>query len=132
MPQQHERELFPSEHFVSDIDYSEARNVLDLTTSKQKQLRRQRSQALYTQLLLKRTYAHVCDLLDSDCTIRKCSPLSSVDTNKRRLYADDDDSDELKSVSKKLKDSRAPSYDLAHDLLQYLSELNAVKVTARY
>ena len=131
MPQQHERELFPSEHFVSDIDYSEARNVLDLTTSKQKQLRRQRSQALYTQLLLKRTYAHVCDLLDSDCTIRKCSPLSPVDTNKRRLPSDDDEH-ELKSVSKKLKDSRAPSYDLARDLLQFLSELNAVKVTARY
>ena len=98
----------------------------------QQQLRRQRSQALYTQLLLKRTYAHVCDLLDSDCTIRKCSPLSTVDTNKRRLPSSDDDEHELKPVSKKLKDSRGPSYDLARDLLQFLSELNAVKVTARY
>ncbi|CAF0972059.1 unnamed protein product [Didymodactylos carnosus] len=52
---------------VSHIDYSEALNILDLTTSKQKRLRRQRQNVLRTHLLLKRTYTLVCDILDSDC-----------------------------------------------------------------
>ena len=134
MPQQNERvSLGHASDFVSDIDYSEAQTVLDLTSRKQKQLRRQRSPALYTQLLLKRTYIHVCDLLDSDCcssSQRKTLPLSTIDTNKRKLSSTTTTIDE-KSVSKKTKISS----DLAHDnedILQFLRELNAVKVAARY
>ncbi|CAF4922735.1 unnamed protein product, partial [Rotaria socialis] len=58
MPQQNEHLSFKSDAIVSDIDYSEARTILDLTITKQKELRRQRSQTLHTQLLLKRTYLH--------------------------------------------------------------------------
>jgi hypothetical protein len=132
MPQNNGRSSFgASEQFVSDFDYSEARTILDLTINKQKRLRRQRSQALYTQILLKRTYVHVCDLLDSDCSPRKQMPLSLIDTNKRRTPFDDDES---KSVSKKSKTSIEHSTDLANDndILQFLLELNAVKVMPRY
>ena len=125
MPQHNERVTYA----VSDIDYSEARTVLDLTTGKQKQLRRQRAQALYTQLLLKRTYAHVCNLLDSESSPRKALPLSTVDTNKRKVSAsisDDEDHPVQKTGSKRSKSS------LDHSVLQFLLELNAVKVTPRY
>jgi len=124
MPQQTERLSFISDDFVSDIDYSEARNVLDLTTLKQKQLRRQRAQSLHTQLLLKRTYTHVCQLLDSDCSIKtKSLPLSTVDTNKRKLSSDNH---ELSTVNKKSKCL------MNIDVLQFLRELNSVKVIPRY
>ncbi|CAF0946471.1 unnamed protein product [Rotaria sordida] len=120
MPQQNEHLSFTSDEFVFDMDYSEARNILDLTTTKQKQLRRQRSQTLYTQLLLKRTYVHVCELLNSDCLIEKPTPLSIVDTNKRKLSSDHHD---VSSKSKKCKNS------IDNDILQFLRELNSVKVT---
>jgi hypothetical protein len=124
MPQQNDYLLFTSNDFVSDIDYSEARNILDLTTIKQKQLRRQRTQPLCTQLLLKRTYVHVCQLLDSDCSIKiKPLPLSTVDTNKRKLSSDDH---ELSTVNKKSKCL------MNNDVLQFLLELNSVKVIPRY
>jgi len=120
MPQQNDYLLFTSDDFVSDIDYSEARNILDLTTIKQKQLRRQRSQPLSTQLLLKRTYAHVCQLLDSDCSIKtKPLPLSTVDTNKRKLSSNDH---EIPTINKKSKCL------MNNDVLHFLRELNSVKV----
>ena len=133
MPQRNERSMLSSDDYtVSDIDYSEARTILDLTTNKQKQLRRNRGHALYKQLLLKRTYANVCDLLDSDCSTQKSMPLSTIDTNKRKFVSNDDDS--RKSVSKKTKLSTEHSTDLAHDkdILQFLLELNSTRVTARY
>ncbi|CAF1405336.1 unnamed protein product [Adineta ricciae] len=120
MPQQTENLSFTVGDFVSDIDYSEARHVLDLTTSKQKELRRQRSQTLFTQLLLKRTYTRVCELLDSECTVQKSSPLSIIDTNKRKLSSDDHQVPSLSAKKSK------PSVDA--DVLQFLRELNAVKV----
>jgi hypothetical protein len=123
MPQQTEHLSFISDDFVSDIDYSEARNVLDLTTLKQKQLRRQRAQSLHTQLLLKRTYTHVCQLLDSDCSIKKSLPLSTIDTNKRKFSSNDH---EVPSMNKKSK------HFMDNDILQFLRELNAVKVIPRY
>ena len=123
MPQQNEHLSFTPDDFVSDIDYSEARNVLDLTTLKQKQLRRQRVHSLHTQLLLKRTYTHVCELLDSDCIIKKSLPLSTIDTNKRKLSSDDH---EVPLTNKKLKSF------MDNDILLFLRELNAVKVMPRY
>lgn len=133
MPQNNERSSnSPMDYFVSDIDYSEAQTILDLTMSKQKQLRRQRSNLLYKQLLLKRTYANVCDLLDSDCSTRKSMPLSAIDTNKRKMTFDESNKDRI--VSKKAKTSPDTSIDLAHDndILQFLLELNSVKVAPRY
>lgn len=124
MPQQKERLSFTSNEFVSDIDYSEARNILDLTTTKQKQLRRQRSQSLYTQLLLKRTYIHVCELLDSDCLVKKPSPLSTIDTNKRKLSSNDHEVPS--SINKKSKSL------MDNDVLQFLREINSVKALPRY
>ncbi|CAF1269952.1 unnamed protein product [Adineta steineri] len=123
MPQQTERLSFIADDCVSDIDYSEARNILDLTTIKQKQLRRQRSQSLYTQLLLKRTYTHVCQLLDSDCTVKKSLPLAIIDTNKRKLSSDDHQVPTMNKKSKTCADN---------DILQFLQELNAVKILPRY
>ncbi len=145
MPQQ---VSFSTDSFVSGIDYSEAWNVLELTTSKQKQLRReqrQRPQELRTQLLLKRTYNLVCELLNSDCcpssssssrgeipTSSSCSslPLSTVDTNKRKSSPSDDNDRPLKK-SKSLMDK---CFDITNDndILQFLLELNAVKVAPRY
>jgi len=125
MPQQNDCLLFTPNDFVSDIDYSEARHILDLTALKQKQLRRQRSQPLSTQLLLKRTYTHVCQLLDSDCSIKtKPLPLSTVDTNKRKLSSDDHEIPV--AINKKIKCL------MNNDLLQFLRELNSVKVISRY
>jgi hypothetical protein len=123
MPQQNEHLSFTSDDFVSDIDYSEARNILDITTTKQKQLRRQRSQRLYPQLLLKRTYTHVCDILDSDCLVKKPVPLSTIDTIKRKLSSDDHEVPSQNKKSKNLMDK---------DILQFLRELNSVKVLPRY
>lgn len=135
MPQHNERFQFRQENqCVSEIDYSEAQTVLDLTTTKQKQMRRKRGQALYTQLLLKRTYVHICNLLDSDCSSSSSSvsekplPLSTIDTNKRKISSNNQNE---QSVSKKTKISS----DLVHideELRQFLRELNAVKVTPRY
>ncbi len=123
MPQQNDYLSFPSGDFVSDIDYSEARHILDLATTKQKQLRQRRSQTLCTQLLLKRTYVHVCQLLDSDCAIKKPLPLSTIDTNKRKISSDDH---ELPTITKKSKTL------MDENILQFLRELNTVKVTPRY
>lgn len=123
MPQQNDYLSFPSGDFVSDIDYSEARHILDLATTKQKQLRQRRSQTLCTQLLLKRTYVHVCQLLDSDCAIKKPLPLSTIDTNKRKISSDDHEIPTITKKSKTLMDE---------DILQFLRELNTVKVTPRY
>ncbi len=98
MPQQNEYLSYSSNPFVSHIDYSEVQDILELTTTKQKQLRRQRSQVLYKQVLLKRTYTLICDLLDSDCSSSSSSnqidlypstPLSRIDTNKRKFSSDD-------------------------------------------
>ena len=139
MPQQNESLSFSSSVFVSHIDYSEAQTILDLTTTKQKQLRRQRSQVLHKQVLLNRTYALVCELLDSDCSYsshqvseRSFPPLSSVDTNKRKVPADDTDGSE--SVAKKPKSLMDKCYDITNDndVLQFLRELNSVKLTSRY
>ncbi|UJR08952.1 hypothetical protein I4U23_013204 [Adineta vaga] len=127
MPQQTENLSFTVDDFVSDIDYSEARQLLDLTIVKQKELRRQRSQALFTQLLLKRTYKRVCELLDSECTVKKSSPLSTIDTNKRKLSSDDH---EVPSSSTTTTKKSKASVDA--DILQFLRELNAVKVLPRY
>jgi len=138
MPQQNECLSFSSNLFVSHIDYSEAQNILELTTTKQKQLRRQRSQFLYKQVLLKQTYTLVCELLDSDCSyspnqIQKCqiSPLSTIDTNKRKLSSDDH---EIGPIIKKSKSLMDKCYDITNDndVLQFLRELNSVKITARY
>ncbi|CAF3985940.1 unnamed protein product, partial [Rotaria sp. Silwood1] len=136
MPQQNECYTFSSNSIVSHIDYSEAQNILELTTTKQKQLRRQRSQVLYKQVLLKRTYTLVCDLLDSDCSYSsnqtyKCpsSPLSIIDTNKRKLTSVDD---EIEPVIKKSKSLMDKCYDIKNDndVLQFLRELNSVKVSS--
>jgi len=138
MPQQNECLSFSSNLFVSHIDYSEAQNILELTTTKQKQLRRQRSQFLYKQVLLKQTYTLVCELLDSDCSyssnqVHKCqsSPLSTVDTNKRKLLSDDH---EIRPVMKKPKSLMDKCYDITNDddILQFLRELNSAKITSRY
>jgi hypothetical protein len=138
MPQQNECLSFSSNLFVSHIDYSEAQNILEVTTTKQKQLRRQRSQFLYKQVLLKQTYTLVCELLDSDCSyssnqIQKCqiSPLSTIDTNKRKLSSDDH---EIGPIIKKSKSLMDKCYDITNDndVLQFLRELNSVKITARY
>ena len=139
MPQQNEYLSFASAQFVSNLDYSEARDILELTTNKQKQLRRQRSQLLSKQLLLRRTYTLVCDLLDSDCSNQnqtsQCSPLSTVDTNKRKLSSTDDHH-EMSSMMmmKKSRSLMDRCFDITndHDVLQFLRELNSVKVTARY
>ncbi len=109
--------------FKSDIDYSEAKNILDLTTIKQKLLRRQRQQPLHTQLLLKRTYTHVCQLIKTDCTMEKPLPLATVDTNKRKFLSD---SNEMQSKAKKSKDA------VNYDILKFLHELNTVKILPRY
>jgi hypothetical protein len=136
MPQQNECLSFSSNLFVSHIDYSEAQNILEVTTTKQKQLRRQRSQFLYKQVLLKQTYTLVCELLDSDCSyssnqIQKCpiSPLSTIDTNKRKLSSDDH---EIGPIIKKSKSLMDKCYDITNDndVLQFLRELNSVKITA--
>ncbi|CAM2716614.1 unnamed protein product [Rotaria socialis] len=121
MPQQNEHLSFKSDAIVSDIDYSEARTILDLTITKQKELRRQRSQTLHTQLLLKRTYLHVCQLLDSECSNEKPKtlPLSIVDTNKRKISSHNHD---LSSKTKKSKNS------IDNDILQFLRELNSTKI----
>jgi hypothetical protein len=123
MSQQNDYLSLKSDKFVSNIDYSEARNILDLTTIKQKQLRRQRRQPLHTQLLLQRTYTHVCQLLDSDCSIENSLPLSTVDTNKRKFSSDDH---EVPSITKKSKGV------VHYDILRFLCELKAVKVIPRY
>lgn len=139
MPQQNESLSFSSTLIVSHIDYSEAQNILELTTTKQKQLRRQRSQALHKQVLLKRTYALVCDLLDSDCSYSsnqtckyQSSPLSSIDTNKRKLSSDDHN--DVEPIIKRSKSLMDKCYDITNDndVLQFLRELNSVKVTPRY
>lgn len=136
MPQQNEYHSLSSEALVSHIDYSEVQNILELTTSKQKQLRRQRSQFLHKQVLLKRTYTLVCELLDSDCSnssntipLYQSSPLSAIDTNKRKCSPDDS-----QPVTKKAKSLMDKCYDITNDddVLQFLRELNSVKVTARY
>jgi hypothetical protein len=136
MPQQNEYHSFTSEPIVSHIDYSEAQNVLELTTTKQKELRRQRSQFLYKQILLKRTYTLVCELLDSDCSNSsneilkyQSSPLSAIDTNKRKISSDDD-----QSIAKRSKSLMDKCYDITNDddVLQFLRELNSVKVIPRY
>ena len=106
---------------ISDIDYSQAPNILELTSNKQKQLRRQRIQRLLPQLLLKRTHVHVCQLLNSHCSIEKPLPLATVDTNKRKLNSDDQ---QVPTNNKK------PLMD--KDILQFLRELNAVKIPPRY
>jgi hypothetical protein len=138
MPQENKCLSYSSNLFVSHFDYSEAQNILELTTTKQKQLRRQRSQVLYKQILLKRTYTLVCDLLDSDCSYSsnqideyQSSPLSTIDTNKRKLSSDDH---ELNSITKKSKSLMDKCYDITNDndVLQFLRELNSVKITARY
>jgi hypothetical protein len=135
MPQQNECLSFSSNPFVSNMDYSEAQDILELTTTKQKELRRQRSQILYKQVLLKRTYSLVCDLLDSDCsyTSDQCpsSPLSIIDTNKRKFLSDDQ---ELKSITKKSKSLMDKCYDITNDndVLEFLRELNSAKITSRY
>ena len=136
MPQQNECLSFSTNPFVSHMDYSEAQDILELTTTKQKQLRRQRSQMLYKQVLLKRTYALVCELLDSDCSyssnqVHQSSPLTSIDTNKRKILSDDQDINPMIKKSKSLMDK---CYDIKNDndVLEFLRELNSVKVTSRY
>lgn len=142
MPQQTEYYSLSSEPLVSHIDYSEAQTILDLTTRKQKELRRQRSPCLFKQVLLNRTLTVVCDLLDSDCSssssssysnpiaLYQSSPLSAIDTNKRKLAFDDVQS----NATKKSKSLMDKCYDITNDddVLQFLRELNSVKVTARY
>ena len=123
MPQQNEHLLFNSDTFVSEIDYSEARTILDLTTAKQKQLRRERSQKLYTQLLLKRTYTHVCEVLDSDCSMDTLVSLSMTDGNKRKSSFNNY---QMSIPNKKQKNL------IENDILQFLHELNSVKVLPRY
>ena len=138
MPQQSEYLSFCN-FLVSHIDYSEAQNILELTTTKQKQLRRQRSQVLYKHILLKRTYSLVCDLLDSDCSNQNAecqpAPLSKVDTNKRKLSSDNDTiDDKIQSTVKKSKNLMDNHYNITNnnDILQFLHELNTVKVASRY
>ncbi|CAF3218288.1 unnamed protein product [Rotaria socialis] len=133
MPQQNDYLSFSSSAFVSCIDYSEVQTILELTTTKQKQLRRQRSQILHKQVLLKRTYSLVCDLLDSDCSYPTNEtykyPLSTVDTNKRKLSSDEQ---EIESTVKKSKSVMDKCYDIKNDndVLQFLRELNATKLTS--
>lgn len=139
MPQQNECRTYSSDLFVSDIDYSEAQNILELTTTKQKQLRRQRSQHLHKQILLKRTYTLVCELLNSDCShctnqISLCdsSPLSAIDINKRKMIDTDDiDHQPMRKKPKSLMDKY---YDITNDkdVLQFLRELNSIKIPSRY
>jgi len=119
MRQQNDYLSIISNEFVSDMDYSEARTILDLTATKQNKLRQQRSQPLFNQLLLKRTYTHVCQLLDSDCAIKKPLPLSTIDTNKRKFSSD---GHEESSIDKKRKSF------MDDGILQFLHELNAVKI----
>ncbi|CAF1689646.1 unnamed protein product, partial [Adineta ricciae] len=100
---------------------------------KQKQLRRQRSQVLYKQVLLNRTYALVCDLLDSDCSYSSNqvstyhSSLTS-ETSKRKSCTDNDN--EMKPLTKKSKSLMDKCYDITNDsdVLQFLRELNSVKL----
>ncbi len=138
MPQQNECLSFSTNPFVSHMDYSEAQDILELTTTKQKQIRRQRSQMLYKQVLLKRTYALVCELLDSDCSYSsnqvhqyQSSPLTFIDTNKRKILSDDQDINPMIKKSKSVMDK---CYDITNDndVLEFLRELNSVKVTSRY
>lgn len=135
MPQQNDYHSYSSNRFVSHIDYSEVQDILDLTINKQKQLRRQRSQVLFKQVLLKRTYNLVCNLLDSDCTYSSNEndqyQLSIVDTNKRKLSSDDYDYQPIIKKSKSLMDK---CYDITNDndVLQFLRELNSVKTPNRY
>lgn len=139
MPQQNDYFSYSSDRFVSHIDYSEVQDILEITTNKQKQLRRQRSQVLYKQVLLKRTYKLVCDLLDSDCSYSSSDendkyqslPLSTINTTKRKISSDDYD---LKSINKKSKSLMDKCYDITNDndVLQFLRELNSVKTTIRY
>jgi hypothetical protein len=138
MPQQNEYLSFTSEPIVSHIDYSEAQIILELTTNKQKELRRQRSQFLHKQVLLKQTYTLVCELLDSDCSYSsnpipkyQSSPLSAIDTNKRKFSSDDQS---IESITKKSKSLMDKCYDITNDndVLQFLRELNSVKVTPSY
>lgn len=136
MPQQNECHSLSSETLVSRMDYSEAQDILEMTTVKQKELRRQRTTCLFKQVLLKRTYTLVCDLLDSDCSctsnaipLYPSSPLSAIDTNKRKLPFD-----ESSPSSKKSKSLMDKCYDITNDddVLEFLRELNSVKVPARY
>lgn len=133
MPQQNDRfSILSSESFVSNIDYSEAQQLLQMTVEKQKDLRRRRSTHLFKQVLLKRTYTLVCDLLDSDCStqIEHCqsSPLSTVEKNKKRPWLDDE-----RQYSPSLKKSKSlmdRCYDITKDddVLRFLRELNSVKM----
>lgn len=109
----------------SDTEYINARNMLELTSNKQRQLRRQRTQRLLPQLLLKRTHIHVCQVLNSDCSIEKPLPLANVDTNsnKRKFSSDDH---QVPIDAKKSKSLMDP------DILKFLQELHAVKIPARY
>ncbi|CAF0846283.1 unnamed protein product [Didymodactylos carnosus] len=88
MPAEFRSDLIPTPISlpVSCIDYSEAREILDLTTSKQKRLRRQRQNNLRTHLLLKRTYTLVCDVLCSDC----CSEVNSFPRKTVSKYSSSD------------------------------------------
>lgn len=135
MPQQNESFSFDSNTFVSTIDYSEAQDILELTNIKQKQIRRERTQTLYKQVLLKRTYTLVCELLDSDCSTQigksPSSPLSTVDTNKRKHCQDEQTPMNLRKKSKSLLDR---CYDITNDqdVLQFLRELNSVELLPRY
>ena len=111
---------------ITDMDYFDARNLLEVTSNKQKQFRRQRTQRLLPQLLLKRTHEHVCQLLTSDCSIGKPLPLATVDTNKRKLSTLDDHQVPTDSTKKSKSSLMDP------EILQFLRELNAVKIPARY
>jgi len=123
MPQQSEKYF---DEFVSDIDYSEAQTILNLTIAKQ----RQRQVNLSKRLLLKRTYVHVCQLLDSECIVKKSLPivkkslpLAIIDTNKRKLSIDTTND---QSQAKKFRQT------LDNGIQQFLQELNSIKVPARY
>lgn len=107
----------------SDMDYFQAQTILDLTNNKQKQLRRQRTQRLLPQLLLKRTHVHVCQLLNCHCSIEKPLPLATVDINKRKLNSDDHQVPTNNKKSKGLMET---------NILEFLRELNAVKIPIRY
>ena len=116
MPQQSEKYF---DEFVSDIDYSEAQTILNLTIAKQ----RQRQVNLSKRLLLKRTYVHVCQLLDSECIVKKSLPLAIIDTNKRKLSIDTTND---QSQAKKFRQT------LDNGIQQFLQELDSIKVPARY
>lgn len=134
MPQQNEFYSFPNRTFVSNIDYSEAQHILELTNFKQKQIRRTRQQILQKQVLLKRTYTLVCELLDSDCSTQigkyPYSPLSTVDTNKRKAF--DNDDDRQTTLRKKPKSLLDRCYDITNDqdVLEFLRELNSVPTSS--